>query len=67
MPFEPGTGLILFVVGGTGLLATYTGFKIADSVGPELEPGDLMPMPFPYPPLPRFLYNKELKESLGRS
>jgi len=67
MAFEPGTGLILFVVGGVGLLATYTGFKIADSVGPELEPADLLPMPPPYFPLPRFMYEKpEIIESLRR-
>ncbi len=58
MPFEPGTGLILFVVGGAGVLATYTGFKVAERLGPELEAGDLLPMPPPYPPLPRFMYKK---------
>ncbi|GAI71764.1 unnamed protein product, partial [marine sediment metagenome] len=42
MPFEPGTGLILFVVGGTGVLATYTGFKVAERLGPELEASDLL-------------------------
>jgi len=66
VPFEPGTGLILFVVGGVGLLATYTGFKVANSVGPQLEASDLMPMPFPYPPLPRFAYKKELLAELRK-
>ena len=67
MPFEPGTGLILFVVGGVGLVATATGFKVAERLGPELEASDLMPMPFPYPPLPRFMYKKsEAPAELGR-
>ncbi|GAI66966.1 unnamed protein product [marine sediment metagenome] len=67
MPFEPGTGLILFVVGGVGLLATATGFKVAERLGPKLEAGDLLPMPFPHPPLPRFMYKKsEVLEELGR-
>jgi len=67
MPFEPGTGLILFVVGGVGLVATATGFKVAERLGPELEASDLMPMPFPYPPLPRFMYKKpEVLESMRR-
>ncbi|MBA7543919.1 hypothetical protein ES705_36263 [subsurface metagenome] len=48
------------------MLATYTGFKVAERLGPELEAGDLLPAPFPYPPLPRFLYNKELMAELGR-
>ena len=63
---DPGTGLILFVVGGVGLVATATAFKVAENVGPQIEPKDLLPAPFPYPPLPRFLYNKELMESLRK-
>ena len=55
---DPGTGLILFVVGGIGLVATATGFKLAENVGPQIEPSDLLPMPPPHPPLPRFMYTK---------
>lgn len=67
MPFEPGTGLILFVVAGVGLLATYTGLKVAEGIGPELKPEDWLPMPPPYPPLPKFMYEKpELLESLRK-
>lgn len=67
MPFEPGTGAIIFVIGGVGLLATYTGYKIAESAGPQLEPNDFLPMPPPHPPLPRFMYEKpELVEALRR-
>ncbi|MBA7645637.1 hypothetical protein ES703_53395 [subsurface metagenome] len=63
---DPGTGLILFVVGGVGLVATATAFKVAENVGPQIEPKDLLPMPPPYPPVPRLLYNKELMESLRK-
>lgn len=31
---------------------------------PKLTISALLPMPLPYPPLPRFLYNRELVESL---
>ena len=64
---DPGTGLILFVVGGIGLVATATGFKVAERLGPELEAKDLLPMPPPHPPLPRFMFTKpELLEELRR-
>ena len=64
---DPGTGLILFVVGGIGLVATATAFKVAENVGPQIEPKDLLPMPPPFPPIPRFLYTTSIhnKEKVG--
>lgn len=68
MPFgiDPETLLIVGVVGGIGAAAMYTSFHHAERAGPKLTPTDLLPMPPPYPPVPRFLYNKELMESLTK-
>lgn len=64
---DPETGLILFIVGGVGTLATFTAYKVAQAVGPNIEAKDLLPMPPPYPPVPRFLYTKpELLAELRR-
>ena len=61
------TAALIFVVGGVGTVATFTGFKIAREIGPQLEASDFLPMPPPYPPLPRFMYEKpELLQSLRR-
>ncbi len=61
------TAALIFVVGGVGTVATFTGFKIAREIGPQLEPRDLLPMPPPWPPVPRFIYEKpELLQSLRR-
>ncbi|MHA1812893.1 MAG: hypothetical protein ACTSYX_05590 [Candidatus Thorarchaeota archaeon] len=55
---DPETGLIIFVVAGVGSLVTFATYDIATKIGPQLESGDLLPMPPPYPPLPRFVYTK---------
>lgn len=56
---DPGTGLILFVVGGIGTVVTFTLFKTAQKAGPKLTMNDLRPC-FPWEglPLPRFVYTK---------
>jgi len=64
---DPETGLIIFIVSGIGALATVTAFKAAKELGPKLAAGALLPAPFPYPPLPRFLFTKpELTKDLTR-
>ena len=64
---DPETGIILFVVGGIGTLVSFTAFKVAQQIGPKLEAGDLLPMPPPHPPLPRFMFTKpELLSELRR-
>ncbi len=64
---DPLTTALIFVVGGVGTVGTFTGFTIAREIGPQLEPSDLLPMPPPYPPLPRFMYKKpEVLESLRK-
>ena len=55
---DPETGLLLFILGGIGTVASFSAFKFAEDAGPYLEAKDLLPMPPPYPPLPRFLYTK---------
>ncbi|MBA7608834.1 hypothetical protein ES703_16017 [subsurface metagenome] len=62
----PPTLLIVGVIGGLGAAATYGTFHYAEKLGPKLSATDLLPMPPPYPPVPRFFYNKELMESLRR-
>jgi len=58
MPLDPETGIILFLIGGIGTVATFTAFKVAEQIGPRIEAKDLLPAPFPYPPVPRFLFTK---------
>ena len=55
---NPVTLLIVGVVGGISMAATYTAFHYAEKASPKLEAKDLLPMPPPYPPLPRFMYEK---------
>ena len=56
----------MFVVGGIGTVVSFAAFKAAQQIGPKIDATDLLPAPFPYPPVPRLLYNKELMESLRR-
>ena len=56
MPLDPETGIIMFVVGGVGAVVSFAAFKMAEEVGPKIGAGDLLPAPFPYPPLPRFVF-----------
>lgn len=70
MPFgiDPEVLLLVGIVGGVGAVGTYTAFHYAEQVGTKLEAGDLLPMPPPYPPVPRFVYTKpELVETLRSS
>ncbi len=65
---DPATGLILFVVGGIGTVATFTLFKTAEKAGPKLTMGDMLPLaPWEGPPLPRFTKTKpDLMANLRR-
>ena len=64
---DPETGIILFVVGGIGTVVTFSLFKLSERLGPKITATDLLPMPPPYPPLPRFLFKKpELLAELRR-
>jgi hypothetical protein len=61
------TAAVVGVVGGVGAVGTFFAFHIAEKIGEELEPGDLVPMPPPYPPVPRFYYTKpQLLEKLKK-
>jgi len=55
---DPETLLIVGVVAAGAALVTYTGSKVAEKVGGKLEAKDFLPMPPPYLPLPRFIYEK---------
>jgi len=66
MALDPGTGILIFIVAGLGGVATISSYSFAQEVGPQLEPGDLLPALPPHLPLPRFMYEKpEIMESLG--
>jgi len=55
---DPETGLIMFIVGGIGTVVSFTAFKVAQQIGPNIEPSDLLPALPPRLPLPRFMYEK---------
>jgi hypothetical protein len=55
---DPETGLILFVVGGIGTVASFIAYKEAQTIGASLSAEDLLPALPPYPPLPRFVFTK---------
>jgi len=64
---DPETGIILFIVGGIGTIATFSLFKASERLGPKISASDLLPMPPPYPPVPRFIFTKpELLAELRR-
>lgn len=58
MPLTPVSLIIVGVVVGIGGVVTYSIFQFATKVESKLEPRDLLPMPPPYPPVPRFIYEK---------
>ncbi|MBA7659534.1 hypothetical protein ES703_67515 [subsurface metagenome] len=63
---DPVTGGLIFLVAGIAGVATYGAYGFVKKVGPQLEAKDLLPLPPPFPPVPRFLYNKELMTELRR-
>lgn len=64
---NPGTGLVIFLITGLGGVMTYSAFHYAEKAGPKLEAKDWLPMLPPYPPVPRFMYEKpELLAELRR-
>ena len=53
---DPETGLILFILGGIGTVVSFSAFKAAEEIGPNIGANDLLPMPPDQgPPLPRVL------------
>lgn len=64
----PGTAAIVFTLTGLGGVATFTVFKVAREIGPELTPADFLPaLPWEGLPIPRFFYTKpELLQELKR-
>jgi len=63
LPF--GYALTVAIVGAAGAVAGVTALETGRKIGSQIEPKDLLPAPFPYPPLPRFIFTKpELLENL---
>lgn len=46
------------LAGGIGATGTFITFHVARMVGEELKPEDLLPLPPPNLPVPRFFYTK---------
>lgn len=56
---NPETVAAIFVIGGVAAAGSYVIYRAVDAVGPELEPGDLLPaLPWQGPPVPRFMLRK---------
>jgi len=65
LPF--GFALTVAIVGAAGAVAGATALETGRRIGSQIEPKDLLPMPPPHLPLPRFLYTKpELIAELKR-
>ena len=63
----PVMALVIFIVTGIGGVVSFGAFDLAHKLSPMLEAEDMLPMPPPYPPVPRFIYTKpEVLESLRR-
>lgn len=55
---DPESVAIVALVGAIGTAVTYTLFRVADIIGPELKMRDLLPALPPNPPIPQFLIGK---------
>jgi len=67
MLLSPAFALIVGVVGAVGALSGAAAYKVGREIGPKLDAEDLLPAPFPKPPLPRFIFTKpEVLEGLKR-
>lgn len=53
-----GTLIVIGLIGGVGASATYVSYHVGEEIGHELTPQDLLPLPPPYLPIPRFIYTK---------
>jgi len=63
----PAFALVVGTVGAIGAIVGATALKVGREIGGQLDEEDLLPMPPPYPPIPRFLYTKpELVAELTR-
>ena len=67
MLLPPAFALIVGIVGAVGAIAGAAALKVGRKLGGQLDEEDLVPMPPPYPPIPRFIYTKpEVLEELKR-
>lgn len=65
MLLPPAFALIVGIVGAVGAIAGATALKVGRKLGGQLDEEDLLPLPPPYPPVPRFIYTKpEVLEQL---
>ena len=67
MLLPPAFALVVGIVGAIGAIVGATALKVGGKIGGQLDEEDLLPMPPPYPPIPRFVYTKpELLKELRR-
>jgi len=55
---DPETGVFWFIAAGTLGVIGKIAWGISDKLGGKLTMSDMMPMPPPHPPLPRFVFTK---------
>ncbi|MBA7656168.1 hypothetical protein ES703_64083 [subsurface metagenome] len=60
------SAIFWFFVAGTLGVATKVAWEVSNRIGKEITAEDLLPMPPPHLPLPRFLYKPELMAELKR-
>lgn len=58
MVLDPQFALLVFVVGGATSVVGAAAWNIGRKVSPMIDSSDLVPMAPPYPPLPRFLWDR---------
>jgi len=63
----PATAAAIFLITGLAGVIVFAGYRVAEEIAPELEPGDMLPALPPNPPIPRFIIEKpELIENFKR-
>lgn len=58
LPLDPEFALVVAVVGAIGAIGGASALEVGRKLGGKLEGRDILPMPPPYPPLPRFIFEK---------
>ena len=60
------SALFWFLITGTLGVVTKVAWNVSNHIGKEITAEDLLPMPPPHPPLPRFVFTKPgLMKELG--
>lgn len=66
---KPEQVAVVAVISAVFGVGSYLAYRLADQIGPELQPGDLLPAaPWEGPPFPRFMVRKPamIKEAIEK-